>query len=50
MVQVQMKNFWLLAILFLVVGAAVGYSQREHLSMLTEHKTVDAWGNVSITP
>lgn len=44
------KQFWWLALLALVVGLAVGYSQREHLSMLTEQKFTDGWGNVIITP
>ena len=39
-----------MALLALVAGLAVGYSQREHLSMLTENKVVDGWGNVTLTP
>lgn len=41
--------YWVAAALLIVV-AVYPYVVREKLTMLSEHKEVDGWGNVIITP
>lgn len=44
-----MKWLYVLAALVLI-AVVLKVSQRENLTMLSENKVVDGWGNVTLTP